>query len=122
MANGFSHTVAGGMAGLSVVAFDRDGNGQTQHNPFLATAVGTLFGKMPDILEPALNPHHRQFCHSFVVLLAIGNGVRMAYEWEPKDDWERILPLLALGAGAGYISHLFLDGMTPQSLPLVGKI
>lgn len=122
MANGFTHAVAGSMAGLGVVAYDRDENGSIQHNPIFAVAVGALFGKMPDILEPALHPHHRQFCHSIVVLLAIGYGVKKAYEWEPKDDLDRTLRLLALGAGTGYISHLVLDGLTPRSLPLVGKI
>jgi len=122
MANGFTHAVAGGMAGLGVVAFDRDEAGNIQHDPLVATAVGTLFGKVPDILEPAIHPHHRQFCHSIVTLLAIGYGVKKAYEWEPKDGWERVLRLLALGAGAGYISHLLLDGMTPRALPLIGKI
>lgn len=123
MANGMTHSIAGGLSGLAVSLIDTDEHGRSVHNPMLATAVGTLFGKLPDILEPALrNPHHRQFCHSVTVLIALGYGLKKIYKWEPKDNIEGVLRCLMLCAGAGYISHLLLDASTPRSLPLLGKL
>jgi len=108
---------------LGIVALEKDQGCNTAVNPLVATAVGSVFGKLPDILEPALNnPHHRQFCHSLAVLGMVGYGVKRAWEWEPKDEFEEVFRVLALCAGAGYVSHLVLDGFTPRSLPLLGKL
>ena len=123
MANGMTHSVVGGLSGLAVSLIDVDEHGQSAHNPILATAAGTLFGKLPDILEPALkNPHHRQFCHSVTVLVALGYGLKKAYEWKPKDDVGKVSRCFVLCAGAGYLSHLLLDATTSRSLPLFGKL
>ncbi len=123
MANGLTHTVAGGITALSVSLLDKNQNDNPVANPLAAVAIGSFFGKLPDILEPALNnPHHRQFCHSLVVLSAVGFGVKKAWEWEPKDKFEEVLRVLALFAGTAYISHLVLDGFTRRSLPLLGKL
>ena len=123
MANGMTHSVVGGLSGLVVTILDNNKDGDNTHNPLLATSVGTLFGKFPDILEPAQNnPHHRQFFHSLVVLAAVGYGLKKAYKWQPKDNFNSLLRGVILFAGAGYISHLLLDAATPQSLPIMGKI
>ncbi len=123
MANGMTHSIVGGLSGLAVSLCDTDDYGRSTHNPVLTTAVGTFFGKLPDILEPALkNPHHRQFCHSVTVLVTLGYGLKKVYEWKPKDDVEGVFRCLALCAGVGYISHLLLDASTPRSLPLLGKL
>lgn len=123
MPNGFTHTVVGSAAALGVSFLDQKKSDTPVSNPLAAAAVGGLFGKLPDILEPALNnPHHRQFCHSLTILFAVGYGVKKVWEWEPKDKFEEGLRVLALFAGTAYISHLVLDGFTPRSLPLVGKL
>ncbi len=122
MANGMTHSIVGGMSGLAVSLIDTDDNGQATHNPLISTAVGTIVGKLPDILEPALNPHHRQFFHSIAVLVALGYSVKKVYEWQPEDEVETFFKTVLLCAGAGYISHLLLDATTPRSLPLLGKI
>jgi hypothetical protein len=46
----------------------------------------------------------------------------MTYDWKPEDKGSQILRFLTLCAGAGYVSHLVLDGLTPRSLPLLGKV
>lgn len=120
MADNFAHSEVGGLSGLSVVLA---GQGeQTPINTLMAIGTGVAFAKLPDILEPATNPHHRQFFHSFVVLAAIGFGVKKAYNWKPQDRSGEFWRALALCAGIGYLSHLLLDGFTPRSLPLIGKI
>ena len=118
-----AHSVVGGLSGLAAALYDENEESETIHNPLVATAVGSFFGKLPDILEPALrNPNHRQFCHSFVVVVSIGYGIKKVYEWKPKDEVDALIRGIALFAGAGYISHLLLDASTPRSLPILGKI
>jgi len=121
MANGMTHSVIGGLSAFGLAFIEQDS--ENPINPILAVGTGVTFAKLPDLLEPALNnPHHRQFCHSLIVLAAIGYGIKKAYEWRPSDSGDRFLRALALCAGVGYMSHLLLDGFTPRSLPLVGKI
>ena len=120
MANGFTHSIAGGLCGLGVALSEQDK--QSPINPLLAIGTGLAFSKLPDILEPAIHPHHRQFCHSVAVFAAVGYGIKKAYEWEPQDRGGEFWRALALCAGVGYISHLVLDGITPRSLPLLGKM
>lgn len=123
MANGATHSAVGGLSGLAIALFDKDENGNFQHDPLLAIGVGIAFGKLPDILEPSLkNPRHRQFCHSVIVLGLIGYAVKKAYEWQPNDKIESLTRNLAICAGVGYLSHLVLDAMTSRSLPLLGKL
>lgn len=122
MPNGTTHAIVGGLSGLGVAFCNQSNNTDNANNLFYATFIGTVFGKLPDILEPALHSHHRQFFHSFTFLVAIGYALKKIHEWETRDDTDTLLRLLILCAGAAYISHLVLDGMTPRSLPLMGKI
>ena len=120
MANGITHKFVGGLTGLGVVIGEQDK--EQPINPLLAIGTGAAFAKLPDILEPATNPHHRQFCHSLVVLTIIGYGVKKVYDWKPEDRAGEFWRAVALCAGVGYISHLVLDASTPRSLPVIGKL
>ena len=123
MPNQTTHLVAGAVSSLIVAMFDKNDNHETVHDPFLAAAIGAVSGRLPDILEPALrNPHHRQFFHSVVVLVAVGYGLKRVYEWKPEDNLEALVRGVLLFAGAGYVSHLLLDAATARSLPIIGKI
>ena len=123
MANGFAHAVMGATAGFATALAEKD---EVQANPELliaAPAVGLLFGKSPDVIEPAFkNPNHRQFFHSIAFACAVGFGLKKVYDWEPEDGFEKAIRLLTLCAGIGYLSHLMLDATTPKSLPLIGKL
>jgi membrane-bound metal-dependent hydrolase YbcI (DUF457 family) len=123
LANGNVHSFAGTVAGLAVPLLDKDA---VEDNPELLIAgpvVGNFFAKLPDIIEPAFkNPNHRQFFHSIAVLAAVGYGVKKAYDWQPEDKLEKVIRGILLCAGAGYLSHLALDAITPRSLPLVGRL
>ena len=62
MANGTTHYAVGAMTGIAMAI-----NGQHKDepvDPLLAIASSTVFAKLPDIIEPAIHPHHRQFFHS----------------------------------------------------------
>jgi membrane-bound metal-dependent hydrolase YbcI (DUF457 family) len=122
LANGKTHLAVGAAVGLTVALTDN--RKQTvSHHPGAAIAVGSLFGKLPDILEPSLgNPHHRQFYHSVLVLTALGVGLKNLYEWQPEEAMDKCLRGLGLIAGCAYVSHLLCDAITPRSLPLIGKL
>ncbi|HZQ20448.1 MAG TPA: metal-dependent hydrolase [Terriglobales bacterium] len=78
------------------------------------TAVGAGAASLPDLLEPALNPNHRGFFHSFaigfLILYAIFGGPLQPLQGKLRD-------YLRL-TGFGYLSHLALDIVTPMGLPL----
>lgn len=91
-------------------------------NPLEFIAIigaGYFGGRMPDLLEPATNPNHRQFFHCVAVLLLLAYGIKLLMDWKPKDDWQKLGKILLMAAAVGYISHLVLDGMTPKGLPLL---
>jgi membrane-bound metal-dependent hydrolase YbcI (DUF457 family) len=120
--NGPAHQLAGAVAAIAICTKDQEHKASPLHHPIAAGAVGALLGKLPDILEPALrNPHHRQFFHSFAMLGLVGWGVHKVHQWEPEDDFERLLRSLLLIGGVAYLSHLVLDALTSRSLPLVGR-
>lgn len=124
MANSLTHKFVGGLTGLGVaVALEHaEQDKEKSINPLVAIVIGTISGKLPDILEPATNPHHRQFFHSWAILGVVGYGMKKAYDWNPEDRAGKFLRAVALCAGAGYISHLALDAFTPRSLPMIGKL
>ncbi|MCV2883436.1 metal-dependent hydrolase [Aestuariibacter sp. AA17] len=123
MANGYAHSFAGTAVGLAVPLMDKDTIKETPELLVAGPLVGNFFGKLPDIIEPAFkNPNHRQFFHSIALLAAVGYGVKKAYDWQPEDRFEKVIRGILLCAGAGYLSHLALDAITPRSHPLVGKL
>lgn len=82
----------------------------------LGLLVGAVGGILPDILEPAQNPHHRKSFHSIaaaVVLAKILYKVDKAPGRHP-DNRDGIHC-----GGLGYLSHLALDMLTPMSLRLI---
>jgi len=85
-------------------------------------AGGYCFGTLPDLVEPAVTPNHRQFFHSVVFAGALGYGLYRLYRWEPTTAEGKVLRLLGLVAGGAYLVHLALDATTKRSLPLVGRI
>ena len=121
--NGPAHQLAGAVAGIAISAYDHEDRTGHLYHPVAAGTVGALLGKLPDMIEPAVwNPHHRQFFHSFAVLGLVGWGMHKIHQWEPEDDFERLLRGFLLVGSAAYLSHLALDALTSRSLPLVGRV
>src|SRR5271168_5125752 len=82
--------------------------------------VSTAAAIVPDIIEPALNPHHRSIAHSLAAgctLLHFGADRCFA----SNRDWEELQKMLYASATAGYLSHLVADGCTPKGLPLLSN-
>lgn len=87
--------------------------------PFASAAFGYAAGTLPDILEPATSPNHRQFFHSIAVVGMLGWGLWRLWEWQPEDDAQKLLKWLGLCAGGAYLVHLVMDATTPRGLPVV---
>jgi inner membrane protein len=95
---------------------------ERQAGALLGGTGGYIFACLPDWIEPATNPNHRQFFHSVAFGVVLGIGLYKLYKWEPETAIEEVVRVTALVAGAAYFVHLFLDSTTPRSLPLVGRI
>lgn len=85
-----------------------------------ASALAAAFGTLPDILEPATSPNHRQFFHSLAFAATIGWGLYELWQWEPDEEWQEWLKGGLLIAGGAYLVHLAMDATTKKSLPLLG--
>ncbi|WP_341501926.1 metal-dependent hydrolase [Gallaecimonas sp. GXIMD4217] len=122
MANGKTHQTAGAVTGALLCMLDRKNAGSFAVDPFSAALIGSIGGRLPDILEPALHPNHRQFFHSFFVAVTMFYGMKKLYGWEPETAGKQLMRQLLLIGGGAYLSHLLLDSFTKKSLPIVGKI
>lgn len=90
--------------------------------PIAGAALASVFTQLPDLLEPAVHPNHRQFFHSIAFSCMVSFFAYQLYRWEPDDNFEKVVRFaLLVGCGA-YLFHLSMDAFTPRSLPLVGKI
>ncbi|HXM46351.1 MAG TPA: hypothetical protein VN956_00695 [Pyrinomonadaceae bacterium] len=145
--NGKAHTI-GGMVGGPLVGAALAANAQRQ--PTVAEICGWLAGGVlgargPDLLEPAICPHHRKFCHSgcaFILNIATIQSQTLQSSiqglMKSAEDY-RLLAALDTANGAyhqlraylleflagllpgllgGYASHLVLDSTTAFGLPL----
>lgn len=73
---------------------------------------------LPDLLEPAVHPNHRQFFHSLTFAGLVGYGMYRVYHWQPEDDFERLIRMAGLAMGTAYLAHLARDFFTAKSLPV----
>jgi inner membrane protein len=82
----------------------------------LAAGVGMIGGLLPDLLEPAIHPNHRQFFHSYAVtaLLAHANH-HVSRNTQLPTETRTVIHLISLG----FYSHLAADAHTPKGLPWV---
>lgn len=87
--------------------------------PLIATALAAMTATLPDVIEPATNPYHRQFFHSIFFAILVGYGLFRLYEWKPQEDWQKALRFGGLAIGGAYLVHLVMDACTPFSLPPV---
>jgi membrane-bound metal-dependent hydrolase YbcI (DUF457 family) len=108
-------TVGGAFLGKEVA------DGEQSAKPVVSTVLAGILGTLPDKIEPALHPHHRQFYHSVTLGVGVWWLGRQVYKWRPESELGEIARFLLLVAGGAYLSHLALDALTKRSLPLVGK-
>jgi membrane-bound metal-dependent hydrolase YbcI (DUF457 family) len=149
MPNGKVHTAAAVIPGICIAAYRaRRQEPIHQLAEAIGGAIGGFGGgKFPDFIEPAISSWHRGTAHSWTGLAVASMAMTELEQWEEfcrrkaehhrrvrvsidQDPLEELLHLLAeyfwriaagvaSGLGAGYISHLALDGLTPRSLPAI---
>lgn len=83
---------------------------------FCYSLIGGCVALLPDILEPATNPNHRDFCHSgtvgvssVILINRVKNNSNL-----PTEQKEFFISMIS-----AYDSHLVLDSQTPKGLPLI---
>jgi membrane-bound metal-dependent hydrolase YbcI (DUF457 family) len=119
--NGPAHQVLAGFAtGVYLAERERQAGIQTA-KPLVAGTAAAFLTKLPDILEPATTPNHRQFFHSVAFAALLGVALHELNKWQPESAGGEFLKSLALVAIPAYLIHLFLDSLTAKSLPLLGR-
>jgi membrane-bound metal-dependent hydrolase YbcI (DUF457 family) len=102
--------------------FYAEGNQQTKTvKPFVGTGLAAILTNLPDMIEPASHPNHRQFFHSLAFAGLLGLATRKVYQWKTDNPFDEAARFILLVGSAAYFVHLLLDFSTPRSLPIVGK-
>lgn len=120
--NAQAHSLAAFLTVATTSAAEERRRGVSTLRPVLHGLAGAVATGLPDKLEPAIHPNHRQFFHSFFVAGVIGYGTYKAWQWEPTEDWQKLARWALLIGGVAYLTHLALDSTTAKSLPVFGKI
>lgn len=89
--------------------------------PLAGGGLAALLTKLPDALEPAVHPHHRQFLNSVACAALVAAGWKVLYEWQPQSDEAQFWRKVGMTGAGAYLCHLALDALTARSLPLVGR-
>lgn len=119
--NGPAHQVVAGFAtGVFLAEQERKAGVQTA-KPIVAGTAAAFFTKLPDMLEPATSPNHRQFFHSVAFAGLLCLAFHELGKWQPESAGGEFLKALGQVAIPAYLIHLFLDSLTAKSLPLVGR-
>mgnify|MGYP000976895494 CR=1 FL=1 len=149
MANRRQHAVLGAASGVSGYALHTWVKQEEMSLPelFGFAISGTVGAFLPDIIEPATNPHHRSFFHS-ISFVGVAGPTAWSSAWRVRDEqihfaeeceaqanatldmyeksslqwqaiWYRFLAGLLPGLVLGYASHLAADSLTPKGLPFV---
>ncbi|MBJ7539921.1 metal-dependent hydrolase [Marinomonas transparens] len=121
MPNANTHMLVGGAVSFTAALLDKDKH-PVSHHIAMAPIVGAFIGRLPDILEPAIHPNHRQFFHGVIVLALLTVGVLKVYQWSPEEPFNKFVRGMLLVSGLAYLSHLICDASTPKGLPLIGKL
>lgn len=115
------HAAIAGVSAFGTVALiKRQHPAARLPDPVFAGIVAALAAKLPDFLEPATHPNHRQFCHSAAFGAALIAGMKKLYDWMPATPGEVFMRAVLLSIGFGYLTHLGADATTAMGLPLIG--
>lgn len=120
MANAAQHATLGMIAGgstylLMCKRYDRQ---RDFGELLLCAGVGLLAAGLPDLIEPASTPHHRQRAHSVSAASLLVKLVISAFS-DRNQAFDEFNKILLSAAIVGYLSHLAADGCTPRGLPLL---
>jgi len=86
MPNAAAHRFGAALVVGSISAHAGQQTGQATTKPLVHAAMAAVCGTLPDVLEPALHPNHRQFYHSLGFAALLGYGTYKLYKWQPYDE------------------------------------
>jgi inner membrane protein len=123
MSNANAHILGAAITvGALHIAHDRAEERTASGLPLASAGLAGCLASLPDWLEPAIHPNHRQVFHSVTFgALLVYAGARL-YEWRPEDDLGEVARYVALIGIASYVTHLAMDALTSKSLPLLGRL
>jgi len=78
-------------------------------------ALGGGIAVLADAIEPATNPNHRGFFHSFT----FASVSSYACYGRHTENWSSDQKTAARFVHACYVSHLVADAITPRGLPIL---
>ncbi|MDH5571525.1 MAG: metal-dependent hydrolase [Gammaproteobacteria bacterium] len=119
MPNATAHRLVAGLAVGSASAYIENQNGENTYKPLVHGVLAAAFGTLPDILEPACHPNHRQFFHSFGFAGMLGYGMYRLSKWETNDEFEKAAKKIGQIAIGACCIHLLMDSTTPKLLPII---
>lgn len=120
MSNGPTHQLtAAALVGAVCIHAERDKQNMSAR-PIVGAVLAAKFTKLPDVLEPAIHPNHRQFFHSVAFASLLGVAGYKIYKWNPDNLFDEAIRFALMVAVGAYGIHLLLDASTPKSLPLIG--
>lgn len=122
MSSAAAHYAGGLGAGLVTAFLDQNPAEERLMLSAIVTASAVVGSKLPDVLEPAIHSHHRQFFHSLLILGGAVCAVQWLWKWRPETTEQRCLRAVLCGLLVGYCSHLGMDLLTPRGLPVVGSL
>lgn len=119
--NAAAHQWTAALATGAVLHASEVQRGEATAWPLAGGALAAILTKLPDVLEPAVHPHHRQFFHSVACAALVAAGWKKLHEWQPQSDEGRFMRKVGMIGTGAYLCHLALDALTARSLPLVGR-
>jgi len=122
MSNGATHRLVAAVAVGTALAHAEYNSNEKTMRPVVGALLATGTTNLPDLIEPAAHPNHRQFFHSVAFAGILGWGAYKVYEWEPEHPVDKAIRFVLLVGAAGYLIHLALDACSAKSLPIIGKV
>lgn len=122
MANAIAHRLGAAITLAIAVGHGEKSGSSDASKPIVAAGIGALCGTLPDLLEPACHPNHRQFFHGLACAGVVGTACYRLYQWEPQTSSEEIVRFLLLAVGGAFLTHLAMDALSPKGLPLIGRL
>lgn len=120
MSNGPTHQFTAAICVGAVCIHAERNKKDKSVRPIVGAVLAANLTKLPDILEPAVHPNHRQFFHSVVFASLLGMAGYKVYKWNPDNPFDEVVRFVLMVAIGAYGIHLLLDANTPKSLPLIG--
>jgi membrane-bound metal-dependent hydrolase YbcI (DUF457 family) len=121
MANGSTHRLAAALVVGSACLYTEINQPAKSAKPFVGAGLAAMLTNLPDIIEPASHPNHRQFFHSLAFAGLLVLATRKVYNWKTDNSFDEAVRFVLLVGSGAYLVHLLLDSGTAKSLPVIGK-